>query len=189
MMTREGVPAASARRAVGGLYVVSGAPGSGKSTLVPALVASNTGSLVIADMDELLTDGALLGVPIETSAAASQWPAYNAVWARIIDLILRSGVSMLLLCPLVPRELPALETAAPTHWLLLDCSDGERRQRLNDRGWNVATIDAAIDDARRAREVLPVHLTTDRQDPMDTARAILRWVGCPHLVGEPTENP
>ena len=87
------------------------------------------GNLVVMDMDELLDDhGRLLGIDIASPTAVPIWPAYNALWLRITELIRRSGIPVLLLSPLLPAELPE------GRWLHLDCPDAVRRKRLAGRG-------------------------------------------------------
>ena len=119
--------------------MVTGAPGSGKSTVVPELVRLSPGNLVVMDMDELLDDhGRLLGIDIASPTAVPIWPAYNALWLRITELVRRSGTPMLLLSPLVPKELPE------GRWLHLDCPDSVRRKRLSERGWSDEQIEDCL---------------------------------------------
>jgi broad-specificity NMP kinase len=153
-----------------GLFVVSGAPGAGKSTVVPPLIRQNPGSLVIADMDELLDDGSILGIAITDPDAAPHWPAYNALWRRIVQLVRRSGPSVLLLCPLAPDELPGADA-----WLHLDCQDDVRRKRLAARGWTDGQIDEALADAADLRRDIPRSVLNDGS-PAEGARQILAWV-------------
>ncbi|MDX6283927.1 MAG: hypothetical protein QOH03_4998, partial [Kribbellaceae bacterium] len=87
--------------------MVTGAPGAGKSTVVPELLRLRSGQLVVMDMDELLDhEGRVLGIAIADKSAAPNWPAYNALWLRITELVRRSGTPMLLLTPGIPTELP-----------------------------------------------------------------------------------
>ena len=101
------------------LICASGGFGSGKSTLRPYLTERLPGVLVV-DMDELLEDGRLVGVLIADEAASADWPAYNRLWARILQFGLRSGHSVVFLTPCLPDEFP---TPEPAQWLLLDCAD------------------------------------------------------------------
>jgi broad-specificity NMP kinase len=152
------------------LYVVTGAPGAGKSTVIPELVRLHSGNLVVMDMDELLDDdGKVLGIDIADSSAAANWPAYNALWLRITELVRRSGTPMLLLSPLVPRELPE------GRWLHLDCPDSVRRERLAERGWSEEHIAEAIADAVEIRKLVPRSVAGD-STPEESARRILAWV-------------
>lgn len=64
------------------LFLVSGAPGAGKTALVSPLVQLSHG-LVVLEMDALLEDRCLLGIPIAGSEAAPIWPAYNRFWLRL----------------------------------------------------------------------------------------------------------
>jgi hypothetical protein len=152
------------------LFVVTGAPGAGKSTVVPELVRLSPGNLVVMDMDELLDDdGRLLGISIASPTAAPIWPAYNALWLRITELIRRSGIPVLLLSPLLPTELPE------GRWLHLDCPDAVRRKRLAARGWLQDQIDDALADAAELRKHVPRSVRGDLS-PEHVARSILDWI-------------
>lgn len=156
--------------------MVTGAPGAGKSTVVPELLrlrlttAVGERRLVVMDMDELLDpDGRILGIDIAHSSAAANWPAYSALWLRITELVRRSGTPMLLLSPMVPRQMPE------GRWLHLDCPDAVRQQRLAARGWSDAQIADALADAAEIRKVVPRSVAGDGT-PEESARSILTWV-------------
>lgn len=150
--------------------MVTGAPGAGKSTVVPELLRLQPSGLVVMDMDELLDDdGRVLGLVIADPAGAPNWPAYNALWLRITQLVRRSGQRMLLLSPLAPAQLPE------GRWLHLDCRDDVRRSRLAARGWSAARIEEAVADAAEIRKLVPRSVPGDR-DPEEAARLILAWV-------------
>jgi dephospho-CoA kinase len=158
------------------LFVVTGAPGAGKSTVVPELLrlrrttSAGECQLVVMDMDELLdAEGRVLGIDIANSSAAANWPAYNALWLRITELVRRSGTPMLLLTPGVPAQLPE------GRWLHLDCPDAVRRQRLAARGWSAEQIAEALADAAEIRKLVPRSVAGDGT-PEESARKILAWV-------------
>ena len=155
--------------------MVTGAPGAGKSTVLPELLrlrlttAIGERRLVVMDMDELLdSDGRILGIDIAHSSAAANWPAYSALWLRI-QLVRRSGTPMLLLSPMVPRQMPE------GRWLHLDCPDAVRRKRLAARGWSDAQIADALADAVEIRKLVPRSVAGDGT-PEQSARKILAWV-------------
>jgi hypothetical protein len=151
------------------LYAVSGAPGAGKTSTQAALLAGGDG-LVVMDIDELLEGSALLGVPIAVPEAQPIWPAYGRMWRRIIDMTRRSGHPVLFLSPNIPTELPGA-----TAYLLLDCEDAVRADRLRARGWDAGQVDSALKDARAYRPLFDSVVRTDDTDPAGVAARILSW--------------
>ena len=158
------------------LFLVTGAPGVGKTTLLPELVRLGQG-LVVIDQDELLEDGALLGVPIAFPDAEPNWPAYNRMWDRIVHIVRRAGHPVLLLGPTpYPEELATTaDPDGPLHWALLDCADQLRRARLRARGWSAEWVEDAVADAAETRELIPTVITTDDEDAEKIALRILSW--------------
>lgn len=159
------------------LYVVAGAPGAGKTTLLPYLVRLSHG-IVTMDTDELLEDGALLGVPIADPAAAPIWPTYNRMWDRIIHMVRRAGHPVLLLSTTPSAEDLAVgrDADGPVYWALLDCSDEARRIRLQVRAWSPESIEDAILDAGQTRKIMHTVISTDDADAEEVARRILDWI-------------
>ncbi len=152
------------------LYAVSGAPGTGKTTILPELIEA-AGDIVVADIDEILENGSLLGVPIAVPEAEPVWPAYRRLWHRITYLPRRAGHPVIFLSPDTPDE---IEDA--TAHLLLDCSDAVRTERLVARGDDKRLIDAALEDAREYRERFDTVLTIDGLEPAEIAARVMAWV-------------
>ena len=114
--------------------MVTGAPGSGKSTVIPELVRLSPGNLAVMDMDELLDDhGRLLGIDIASPTAAPIWPAYNALWLRITELIRRSGMPVLLLSGRHDYVFP-YDTSQRPLFELLGTPASEKRHVVFDAG-------------------------------------------------------
>ncbi|MBB4913757.1 AAA family ATPase [Streptosporangium saharense] len=157
------------------LWILAGAPGAGKTTLLPHLVRQATG-LVVMDMDELLEDGALVGVPIAEPEAAPVWPAYDRMWRRIVDMVRRAGHPVLLLTPVPdPEDLTSdARWGDPTRWALLDCPDTVRLDRLTARNWPQDWIDEAMEDAAQARAFIPT-IFDGGEDPSTLAERVLGW--------------
>jgi hypothetical protein len=158
------------------LHLLAGAPAAGKTTLLPYLLKAADG-LVVMDMDELLEDGALIGVPIADPAAAPAWPAYDRMWERIVTIVRRSGHPVLLLCPVPdPEELAqGGRWAAPVRWALLDCPDEVRLHRLQERGAPREWIEEAMADAAIGRALASTVFAGD--DAAELAARILAWAG------------
>ncbi|MEJ7689289.1 MAG: hypothetical protein WKF76_02020 [Nocardioidaceae bacterium] len=158
------------------LYLLCGAPGAGKTTILPNLVSRAQG-LIVADMDELLEDGSLIGVPIATADARKLWPAYDRMWRRIADLVRRSGSPVLLMRPTPSAGdlIAGQNWTEPTFWATLDCSDDERVRRLTARGWGGDAIADALLDAAVARDLLPTVIRSDDTEPSTLTERILTW--------------
>lgn len=159
------------------LMLVAGAPGVGKSTVIPRLARASN-KFVAVDMDELLDDGSILGIEIATDDAAEMWPAYNKLWLKNIALVLRSGVPVVFSSPLTPPEVEAAlpgEFAHPRAWMLLDCDDEERARRLRLRGWEPDRIGYALGDAKALRTAIPSVVKTDGQTPDQVAESLRQW--------------
>lgn len=158
------------------LYVVTGAPGAGNTTLLPELIRLSAGPVVL-DIDELLDEqGAHLGIPIATQEAAAIWPDYNRMWMRIARFSLRAGHPVILLCPLTPEEVAAASPPGDVWWGLLDCSDSVRTGRLRARGWDDAEVAYALEDAAAYRSITGTVFRTDDATPAVVAERLLAWV-------------
>jgi hypothetical protein len=158
------------------LHIVTGAPGSGKSTAVEASAGSCLEFLAL-DVDWLVDSAsALVGKDVHFSSET--WPAYNALWLDVMHSILRNRANAVLFAPFTPDDLAKLPAwCAGIRWLLLDCPDDVRGQRLAERSWNEDQIRDAIDDAAELRNVLGEDaLDTSRLKSAEVAEAIARWV-------------
>lgn len=154
----------------GSLAVLTGAPGAGKSTLMTPLLDLGR-NLTVMDIDEILDEeGHLLGVPIATPAGAPHQPAYNELWAKILQMSLRAGQRVLFCCPMQPEEL-----SIPARWAMLDCSDAERQRRLRGRGWDEDRVTEALQDAAELRARIATRFDEEAQDLDRLARRVADW--------------
>ncbi len=132
--------------------------------------------MVVIDLDEILDeDGSLLGVMIAGPGGEPAWPAYDRLWMRILAIIFRSGHSVVLLSPEPsPGDLGPEGWVVPPQWLLLDCPDDVRRERLRARGWDDARVEEAIADAAQGRRLIPDAIRPEPRDsPAEISRRVL----------------
>lgn len=134
------------------LIRIAAPPGTGKSAVLPHLVARARGAAVVADIDEILEEGHLLGVPIADPSAAAAWPAYDRLWDRITGLVTRAGMPMVLLTQVPDAD---ADTAARGPLLGWEIGDGQRAARLRARGETEDVIVDARQDAEVLRALLP----------------------------------
>jgi hypothetical protein len=151
------------------LFVVSGAPGAGKSMVFRELVGAAEG-MVVVDVDELLEEGRILGMLIAAPESEPVWPAYRRMWRRITDIPRRAGHPVLFFSPDTPSDVDG----ATAH-LLLDCADESRAGRLQSRGWNLDQITLALEDAHLYRTQFEMAVYTDDADPAMVAARVLEW--------------
>ena len=143
---------------------VLGAPGSGKSTLVRHLRPLLPGRVVI-DWDAFLGPaGELAGAPIRTTPRT--WESYGRLVRSIVETLVPPDV--VLLGVRTPVELGDWPEG---RWVLLDCSDEERRRRLAGRRDPSEVADAVADAAAYRSLEMPV-LDTTGLDPTEVARAL-----------------
>jgi hypothetical protein len=151
------------------IHYVLAAPGAGKSTVAPHLRAFLPGSVVL-DWDAFMGSAeALAGVPIRQ--APQTWASYEQLVRTIVDQVWPVDIVLLSVC--TPQQLSDWPHG---EWLLLDCTDDERRNRLARRG-NPAETDEALADAVFYRSLrLPV-LDSTGLEPREVAIAIAKMTG------------
>jgi hypothetical protein len=133
-----------------GLIRIAAPPGTGKSTVLPYLVEFARGRAVVADIDEILENGALLGVPIADPAAAHSWPAYDRLWARITGFVTRADIPVVLF-----DQVPSADDPEDPALLGWEIGDAHRAERLRARGEGAALIEDAAADASMLRSLVP----------------------------------
>jgi len=149
------------------LTIVLGAPGAGKTTVAARLRTKLPAHAVIDWDDFMPAVEALAGCDVRTAPAL--WAPYRELVRSIV--VSMGGVPTVLFGVCTPDELTAWPNA---HWILLDCEDEERRQRLGDRPAHEAE-DAVADAVEYRRLGLPVLDTSGRRVEdvaLDLARLI-----------------
>jgi hypothetical protein len=163
----------------GRLWMLTGAPGSGKTALRGVLRDLLTGMVVI-DMDDFIEPAsALAGVDLRRDEARGKWPAYNDLCLAMVTSVLGSGADCLLLSPLTPDEVEAsqLRPQLPERirWGVLECAEGPRRERLEARGLGEDSVREAVADAADLRRLGAPVIPAD-DDLAATAAAVRAWV-------------
>jgi broad-specificity NMP kinase len=140
---------------------VLGAPGSGKSTIAP-LLADLLPTHVVLDWDAFMAPASeLAGLDVRRSP--DTWPAYRRLVRTAVEAIAPAPLVLLGVC--TADELGGWPVDA---WVLLDCSDEERRRRLTSR-LDPVELDDALADARRYRTLGLPAIETTGHTPDDAA--------------------
>ncbi len=171
------------------LYSVTGAPGAGKSTTVEVLLGLES-PFTFFDLDELAAPAsALYGQDIRF--APESWEPYGELWWGVLTAAVKNGHIPVLFTPADPGDyeksvLP--EWCGGLEWLLLDCADNVRLERLQRRGWSGKRLEEAFQDADMLRKTVARRVDTGKLTPDEVAEQVLLWltetsseVSQPHL--------
>lgn len=152
------------------LIYLLGAPGSGKTTLVPHL-RRRLVDWVVLDWDFLLErSSTLAGADIRATRAL--WATYDELVLATVREISDSGVNCAVVGVRTPSELPRWPIDV---WILLDCSDSIRIARLSASG-RAADIHLSVSDAAKYRSLGLTTLDTSGP-PEDVARQLEELIG------------
>jgi cytidylate kinase len=121
------------------LTYVLGAPGAGKSVVAP-LVRESLRTQVVVDWVALMAAASeLAGRDVRRSPTT--WPGYDRLVRAVVEAVMPSPVVVLGV-----RTPDELEDWPIDAWVLLDCSDTERRRRLGSCR-DSAAVEEALADA------------------------------------------
>ena len=157
------------------VFVVTGASGSGKTTLYPLVAAALARQCVTFDVDLLIDSASAFnpGQPIH-------WPAFRDAWFAVAHGVAQSGLPTVLFGPLIPAhldELPARRWVGDVHFLVLDCGDDLRRQRIESRPpWRGRDITEQVEFGRWLRENIADSVDTGVLTPPEAASRVCDWV-------------
>jgi predicted ABC-type ATPase len=157
------------------LFIVTGASGSGKTTVFAPLARRLRGRGIAFDADLLLDAAGALsgGQPIS-------WPAFGAAWLAVAHGVAQSGLPTVLLGPFIPGnldELPARRWIADIHFIVLDCPDELRRARIRARPpWRSHDIEEQVEFGQWLRRNIADRVDTSSGTPEEAAAAVADWI-------------
>ncbi len=156
------------------LFLVTGASGSGKTTIFPHLVDALP-DYGVFDVDWLIDPiGRLCG------GQPMDWVNFRDTWLAVAHAVAQAGRPTVLLGPFFRAQLdplPARTWVGPIHVAVLDCADDVRRARLNARpAWRERKIDEHIEFAGHLRAAADIVFGTEKGGPDDVARDVASWV-------------
>lgn len=173
----------------GPLVQIAAPPGTGKSTVLTEMVALAEGEVVV-DIDEILTDGALLGVLIATAEAAPLWPAYDGLWLRFAEFVRRAGHPVVMFVQVPDAAQIAALTERSGSLLGWEVADSVRQARLTERGWTTEAIAGADQDAALLRSQLPTdRLIHSPAQETPAESAVRLWAGVRAVLRTATAGP
>ncbi|MFD2081793.1 Broad-specificity NMP kinase [Actinopolymorpha cephalotaxi] len=115
---------------LGRLHLVTGSPGTGKSTVGRVLATRSPTDLVVLDTD--------LTVRPEHDSSEGAWLGFIDTWLRTAVGVAQGGHSLVLVGYSMPHQWeqqPLRHFLGPIDYVALVCSDRELDRRLRERSW------------------------------------------------------
>ena len=161
------------------LIIVVGAPGSGKSTTVNSILELAT-PFIVFDIDWLAPAASKLTNKRIFSDPAS-WASYDALWKEVLHSVYKNSKQAIFFTPNSPTDIPSAPVwCSEIRWLLLDCDDAIRQDRLNVRSdWTQARRAEAFNDAAELRAFQLETVDTGIYSPGEVAAKVLSFAGQP----------
>ncbi|HSE61724.1 MAG TPA: hypothetical protein VLA88_05535 [Candidatus Saccharimonadales bacterium] len=159
------------------LYMVTGASCAGKTAAMHELLQHNA-AFEIFDIDWLaLPASELAGKSIY--ANESTWSAYASLWFEVLHAAYQNGRVPVLFSPASPNDITRFgqpDWCDDVKWLLLDCPDDVRVQRMNARAWDSVRQREALASAAQLRTLVKHHIDTSKHSPSQVAARITAWL-------------
>jgi hypothetical protein len=160
------------------LFVVTGASGSGKTTIFGPLSRLLAAKCVVFDVDWLLdAAGVLAGGATVTEIP---WAGFDQAWLAVAHGVAQSGMATVLLGTLTPDRVESnvgRVWIGAVHALVLDCPDEVRRERIESRpAWRLRDTEQQISFGRWLRQTIPDRVDTSLCSPEEAARTVADWV-------------
>jgi ribosomal protein S27AE len=153
------------------LFVVTGASGTGKSTITEPLQRLIPGCLVF-ETDVIL------------HVAALGWDTWRNTWLQLAHAAALGGRATILTGSLTPDQLerlPARKLVGPIHFALLDCPDDVLAARLRARpAWRSSSTEAKITEHQRFAAWLRARISpsfdTSAASAAEVAARVAAWI-------------
>lgn len=164
------------RRTRPSLHLLTGAWGSGKSSIIPHLVGLLP-DCVVFDWD-LIIPGLSLTAGKDVHTDPSTWDGLCQTWVAIVDALLVAGRDVLLCGPATPDKFArdGHIVAANVRCAYLDCPDQTLIERLRARGASEAAIVEELATSSRLRCSNWDSIPVGGADPGDVAGRVALWV-------------
>ncbi|HEX6368146.1 MAG TPA: AAA family ATPase [Longimicrobium sp.] len=157
------------------LHLLTGAWGSGKTTLIPHLVPALPDAVVF-DWDALLP-GLSAAAGTDAHRDPSTWDGLRAMWIAVVGAVLAGGRDVVLCGPATPEDFAEGGIArASIRWACLDLPDEVLAARLRARGEREEDVADELEAMAALRASACTTLPAGGLDPRQVAAVVAAWV-------------
>lgn len=155
--------------------IVTGAPGSGKTTVIEYLLKLNLENTAIFDIDSISKEASDLAEK-DIHFSGETWVPFRKIWVNILKSVAASGITPVLFAASDREDFDTLADGLELRWIALDCDDRNRLKRLEYRGYTGEQIDDVLQDAQKIRKSFDVIIDTTDLNPEAVAKKLLNLI-------------
>lgn len=131
--------------------IVTGAPGSGKSTVINYMLKLNLKDLVLFDIDSIIVEASTLaGTDIHFEE--DTWIPFRKIWISILKSVSKCGKVPVLFAVSDKKDFDSISDGIDLGWILLDCQDETRLKRIAERDYTKEQVKEVVEDANKMRK-------------------------------------
>lgn len=157
------------------IFIVTGASGSGKSTVIEYLLKLGLNKEVVFDIDSIINEASELAGK-DVHFVEETWIPFRKIWINILKSTAESGVTPIFFAVADKEDFESIAKGLSLSWIALDCNDDIRLKRLEYRNCTKEQLEDILEDARKIREDFNMLIDTSDLSPEEVAKKLLSLI-------------